>query len=230
MEKIKLDSRLESVASLVKKGSVVADVGTDHAYLLCYLIQKGICPSGIAADLRKGPLANAQQTVASCGLSDKIELILSDGLQNIKENSCDTIVMAGMGGILISEIIEKAPWVFNENITIIAQPMTHAEVLRKFLCENGFEIKREVASTDGKRLYCALEAQFTGVKTKENDSYYYLGELTKNNDETTKKYIEKMIFILNKKLEAQQKAGVSESEELARVLSEIKLKVEQVNL
>ena len=165
MEKIKLDSRLESVASLVEKGSIVADIGTDHAYLLCYLVQNGICPSGIAADLRKGPLANAQQTVTSCGLTEKIELILSDGLQNIKEGCCDTIVMAGMGGILISEIIEKAPWVYNKNVTIIAQPMTHAEILRKFLCDNGFEIKKEVASTDGKRLYCALAAEFTVKKS-----------------------------------------------------------------
>ena len=230
MEKIRLDSRLESVASLVEKGSVVADIGTDHAYLLCYLIQKGICPSGIAADLRKGPLANAQQTVVSCGLSDKVELVLSDGLQNIKENSCDTIVMAGMGGILISEIIQKAPWVFSEGVSIIAQPMTHAEVLRKFLCENGFEIKKEVTSTDGKRVYCALNAQYTGNKANKDESYYFLGELTSNNDEITRKYIDKLIFTLDKKLQAQEKAGVSESQELARILNDIKLKVEQVNL
>ena len=230
MEKIKLDSRLESVASLVKKGSIVADIGTDHAYLLCYLVQNGICPSGIAADLRKGPLANAQQTVTSCGLTEKIELILSDGLQNIKEGCCDTVVMAGMGGILISVIIEKAPWVYNKNVTIIAQPMTHAEILRKFLCDNGFEIKKEVASTDGKRLYCALAAEFTGKKSEQDESYYYLGELTKNDDEITKKYIEKLIITLDKKLQAQQNAGVSESEALRRVLDVIKLKAKQVNL
>ena len=119
---------------------------------------------------------------------------------------------------------------YNKNVTIIAQPMTHAEILRKFLCNNGFEIKKEVASTDGKRIYCALAAEFTGKKSEQDESYYYLGELTKNNDEITKKYIEKLIFTLDKKLQAQQNAGVSESEALRRVLDVIKLKAKQVNL
>ena len=117
---IKLDSRLKAVASLVREGARTADIGTDHAYLLTYLIEKGICPQGIAADLRRGPLENARQTVIEAGLSDKIELILSDGLENIKENSCDDIVLAGMGGNLIAEILSKAQWIKNENINIVA--------------------------------------------------------------------------------------------------------------
>ncbi len=228
MSKIKLDDRLSAVASLVRQGSVVADIGTDHAYLLCYIIEKGVCPCGIAADINKGPLNNARQTVIDCGLTDKVQLILSNGLKNIPENSADDIVMAGMGGILISEIIDCAPWVKNENINIIAQPMTHAEVLREYFCKNGFKINKETTSTDGKRHYVAISASYAGLIYDYEKSYYYLGELLKNNDENTKKYIEKMIFTLNKKLEAQKKAGIEGTYELENLINDIKTKFTEV--
>lgn len=224
MSKIKLDDRLSAVASLVRQGSTVADIGTDHAYLLCYLIEKNICPIGIAADINKGPLENARQTVIDCGVYDKVQLILSDGLKSIPENSADDIVMAGMGGILISEIIDCAPWVRNENISIVAQPMTHAEVLREYFCKNGFKINKEITATDGKRIYVAMSASYTGITYSCDKAYYYLGELLKNNDENTKKYIEKLIFTLNKKLQAQKNACIGGTCELEELINDIKLK------
>lgn len=228
MSKIKLDSRLSAVASFVRQGSVVADIGTDHAYLLCYLIENGICPEGIAADINKGPLNNAKQTVIDCGINDKVQLILSDGLKSIPENSADDIVMAGMGGILISEIIDCAPWVKNENINIIAQPMTHAEVLREYLCKNGFKINKEITATDGKRLYVVMSLSYSGLTYDYDKSYYYLGELLKNNDEITKKYIEKMISALQKKYIAQKKAEIEGSQELEKLINDIKKKFTEV--
>ncbi len=228
MSKIKLDARLSAVSSLVRKGSVTADIGTDHAYLLCYLIENSICPEGIAADINKGPLKNAEHTVIDCGVSDKVKLFLSDGLKSIPENSADDIVIAGMGGILISEIIKNAPWVYNEKINIIAQPMTHAEVLREFFCKNGFRINREVTATDGKRLYVAMSAVYSGEKIERQRSYYYLGELLKNNDEITKKYIDKMVFTLEKKLTALRNAGVLDEEKLEELIKDIKMKISEV--
>ncbi len=221
MGKIKLDSRLMSVASLVRKGSVVADVGTDHAYVVAYLIENGIIEKAIASDINKGPLENARQTLIDSGIIDKVELILSDGLKNVPENSADDIVIAGMGGILISEILECAPWVKNEKVRIIVQPMTHAETLRKWLCENGFEIRREVASTDGKRVYVAISAEYTGVKAEESNGYYYVGELLKNKDELSLKYIEKTLLALQKKHTAQKNAGVKDEEGLEQIIFEI---------
>ena len=230
MGKIKLDSRLNAVASLIRPGSVIADIGTDHGYLICYLLEKGVCHKGIAADLRKGPLENAEQTVLSCGLQDRVRLILSDGLMNIEENSCDEIVIAGMGGILISEIIEKAKWVYDKNIHIIAQPMTHAEYFRRFLCENGFVIEKEVTATDSKRHYCVISCYYDGVKKDYPESYYYLGELLKNKDEITLKYIEKMLFALEKKLDAQKKASIKDSDNLEKLITEIKLEISKAGI
>lgn len=221
MGKIKLDSRLLSVASLVRKGSTVADVGTDHAYVVAYLMENGVIEKAIASDINKGPLENARQTLIDCGITDKVTLILSDGLQNIPENSANDIVIAGMGGILISEILEKAPWVKNEKVQIIAQPMTHAETLRKWLCENGFEIRREVASTDGKRLYVAISAEYTGNKDEKSKAYHYVGELINNSDELSMKYIDKTLNSLNKKYCAQKNAGVSDEDGLEKIIFEI---------
>ena len=221
MSKIKLDDRLSAVASLVRNGKRVADIGTDHGYLVASLVENGICPSGIAADLRKGPLENARQTVIQQGLTDKIELILSDGLQNIPENSCDDIVIAGMGGNLIAEILEKAPWVKSENINIVAQPMTHAEVLRQWFIDNGFVINKEKTATDGKRYYCIISAGYTGKTVSHSESYIYTGEI-KPVSETDIKYLEKILTALTKKYDALMSANKEDPDNLKVIIDEMK--------
>lgn len=224
---IKLDSRLKMVASLVRKGAFTADIGTDHAYLLTYLVERGLCSGGIAADLRKGPLQNAKQTVIQAGLSDKIELVLSDGLENIKEDSCDDFVLAGMGGNLIAEILSKAPWIKNEKYNIIAQPMTHAEVLRQFFADNGFDIIKESTCVDGKHCYCAMSARYTGEKHENDISYIYVGRLFENKDKITREYINKLLFTLKKKHFALKAAGKTDEENLEQIIKEIEEKVEK---
>lgn len=221
MSKIKLDDRLSAVAGLVRNGKRVADIGTDHGYLVAYLVENGMCPSGIAADLRKGPLENARQTVIQQGLNDKIELILSDGLENIPENSCDDIVIAGMGGNLIAEILEKTPWVKNENINIVAQPMTHAEVLRQWFIDNGFTINKEKTATDGKRYYCIISAGYTGKTLSHSESYIYTGEI-KPVSETDIKYLEKILTALTKKYDALMSASKEDIDNLKVIIDEIK--------
>lgn len=225
MAKIRLDARLSSVASLVREGKVVADIGTDHGYVVAYLINEGICPKAIAADLRKGPLENARQTVAENGIEDKVELILSDGLKNIKENTCEDIVIAGMGGNLIADILSDCSWIYNGELNIVAQPMSHAEVLRKFFADNGFEIQREVTSTDGKHLYCAMSAVYTGLKRDTDISCYYLGKLLENKDDITKAYIDKMLNTLEKKYDALKNAGKEDTDNICDIISQIKMKV-----
>lgn len=225
MGKIKLDARLSAVASLVRRNSRVADIGTDHGYLTAYLIENGICPSGIAADINKGPLENARKTVVDANIADKVELILSDGLKNISENSCDDIVLAGMGGNLIADILSACPWIYDEGLRIIAQPMSHGEVLREFYVKNGFEILEEKTAADGKRLYCVIAASYTGVRAEHDPSYIYLGRLTENKDEITRKYITKILTALEKKYTALLQAGKEDEECLGEIIASIKKKI-----
>ena len=229
MGKIKLDSRLSAVADFVREGKTVADIGTDHAYLLAYLLQQGIIKKGIAADLRKGPLENARKTLIESDQLEKVNLILSDGLDELKKGDCEDIVIAGMGGILIKEILERTPWVFDENIHIIAQPMTHAEVLRRFFLENGFKILEESSATDGKRYYCIISAQYDGIKRDAEEWYTYVGELIKNSDNVSQTYIEKTLATLEKKLDALKNAGVEDIDTLAHTVATLKQKIMEVN-
>ena len=229
MGRIKLDSRLSAVAELVREGKTVADIGTDHAYLLAYLLQQGKIKNGIAADLRKGPLENAGKTLLESEQLDNVRLVLSDGLDELNKGDCEDIVIAGMGGILIKEILERTPWVFDKNIHIIAQPMTHAEVLRRFFLENGFKILKESSATDGKRYYCIISAQYDGVNRVAEEWYTYVGELIKNRDNVSQTYIEKTVAALDKKLTAMKNAGVEDVDTLAHTVATLKQKITEVN-
>ncbi len=229
MGKIRLDSRLSAVADLVREGKTVADIGTDHAYLLGFLLQQGKIKSGIAADLRKGPLENARKTLLESGELDKVRLVLSNGLDELKKGDCEDIVIAGMGGILIKEILERTPWVYDENIHIIAQPMTHAEVLRGFFLENGFKILEESSATDGKRYYCIISAQYDGIKREAEEWYTYVGELIINRDEVSQTYIKKTVATLEKKLEAMKKAEVENIQSLENTVAILKQKFTEEN-
>ena len=205
---IKLDARLKMAADEVRQGKRVVDIGTDHAYLPAYLIENSICPSAIAADIGKGPLENARKVVgASKDLSEKIELRLSDGLKEIKSHEAEDIVIAGMGGILISEILSAAPWVKNEEKRLILQPMSHAEDVRKYLCENGFEIIKEKACTDGRHNYIIIVAEFRNKENDKNEAFYYKGLIQSDKSEDAQRYHNSRMASLVKKRDALKNAG-----------------------
>ncbi len=218
---MKLDNRLMAIANLVRKDKVFADVGTDHAYLPVYLVEKGIIKKGIAADLRVGPLENARDAVVSYGYSEQIELRLSDGLDNFKENEVQEIAVAGMGGLLISEFINRTHWLKNENIHLILQPMTHVEELRKTLFDNGFIIDKEVVAKDGDKLYIILSVYYYEGRTAYTDLDLIVGKLPYNNDELSKEYLLKLHNKYNKKLDALKKAD-KECTELEKLVGEFK--------
>ncbi|MCH5192866.1 MAG: Nif3-like dinuclear metal center hexameric protein [Oscillospiraceae bacterium] len=158
-----LDKRLKLCADMVK-GSRVCDIGTDHACLPAELLKSGKCRSAIAADINEAPLEAARTTLEKEGVTDRAELILSDGLKNIPEQGITDIVIAGMGGELISRILSECPWSL-EGKNLILQPMTRPEQLIKWLCENGFEIidQRAVScrrgSADGRFFYTVINAK-----------------------------------------------------------------------
>ncbi|MBE6804283.1 MAG: SAM-dependent methyltransferase [Ruminococcaceae bacterium] len=217
---MKLDNRLMAIADLVRKDKIFADIGTDHAYLPVYLVEKGIVNHAIAADLRVGPLDNAKETVVSHNLTDKIELRLSDGLDNFKENEVEEIAVAGMGGLLISSFIERTIWLKNSDIHLILQPMTHIEELRKTLFDNDFIIDNEVVAEDGDKLYIIISAYYYGDATAYTDLDLIVGRLTLNDDELSKNYLAKIYTKYNKKLVALQKAQ-KECADLEKIVGEL---------
>ncbi len=218
---MKLDSRLMAIANLVRENKVFADIGTDHAYLPVYLVENGKIQKAIAADLRVGPLENAKDAVVSYGFTEQIELRLSDGLDNFKENEVEEIAVAGMGGLLISQFIERTQWLKNENIHTLLQPMTHVEELRKTLFDNGFIIDEEVVAEDDDKLYIILSVYYYCGPTAYTDLDLIVGKLPYNNDNLSKKYLAKIYNKYNKKLIALKNAD-KECTELERIVGELK--------
>lgn len=207
---VQLTPRLSAAASLVKGGGIVADIGTDHGYLPVYLIQQNKISGAIAADIKKGPLENAAKTVSKYGLSDKISLRLSDGLNGFNENEADEIVFAGMGGTLIAEKLKETPWIKNPKIHFVFQPQSRAEDLREFLYSNGFVIGEEIAVKEDERYYITFDAVYTGEIREFTPADCFIGKLPKTQE--AKMHIQKQLNRLQKKYTATEEIGKTDKE------------------
>ncbi len=156
MRRPELSPRLRMVGELVPAGARLADVGTDHAYLLAVLILEEKIPRAVAADLRRGPLDRARATVREYGLTERVAFRLCDGLTGIRSDEVDAVAIAGMGGETIAAILSAAPWVREGDVPLILQPMSSMPDLRGWLRENGFRIETERLAREGEMLYTAL--------------------------------------------------------------------------
>ena len=141
--KLELTPRLALLASWVPPGARLIDVGTDHGYLPAWLIQNGRIEEALASDLRPGPLSRAEDTARRCGVEGKMRLRLCPGLSAIRPEEGDTIAIAGMGGENIAMILSAAPWTADGQHTLLLQPQSRSEVLRRFLQDRGYRILRE---------------------------------------------------------------------------------------
>lgn len=198
-----LSPRLSAVAALVKKGSRIADVGTDHGYIPVYLYKQGIIRSAVACDINIKPLSSCEALVLQEGLCDAIKTRLSNGLDNVAGDEIDTVIIAGMGGELIADILSHCDYINEKHI--ILNPMTHPEIARKHLYDNGFEIVNDIIVSEGRHSYCVLDAVYTGTVQSKSELDYYLGNIK---DFSNKDYF---LHLLNY-LKNKQKSGADYSE------------------
>lgn len=192
---MKLSKRLELIASFVRDGSRVADVGTDHGYIPVYLTQSGRCPSAIAMDVRRGPLERAEAHVRERGLEDRIELRLSDGLEALMPGEADTVVIAGMGGELICRILKAGhrvweTWEENRERFILS-PQSEQASVRYFLEANGFILLREAMIRDAGKYYVIMEAARGQMKLQREMEYIYGPLLLRQRDPVLREYLKK---------------------------------------
>ncbi len=175
---VRLDARLAAAASFVREGAVVADIGTDHAYLPIYLLQKGVAAAAVAADINEGPLARAKADAALFGMGDALSFCLSDGLESIDLAGLGVtdVVICGMGGELIASILDRSPYVKNEAVRLILQPMTAGDDLRSYLDRAGFAITDEKLSLAGGKYYCCICAHYDGIKRQSSPAQLLLGK------------------------------------------------------
>lgn len=154
-----IGDRLEAIGKLVPQGCVLADIGTDHAYLPVWLLEQGKIARAIAGDIAEGPCLAAKNTVSMHGMKGKVEVRLGSGLKVLQAGEADCIAIAGMGASTMIEILEADMPLAVEAKRLVLQPMAGAASLRKWLCQNGWCIVAEDLVADGRHLYEIIVAE-----------------------------------------------------------------------
>lgn len=203
-----LEGRLKLIGDKVPECGVVADIGTDHAYIPIYLMQKGICQKAVASDVRTGPVQVANRNITKYKLNDRIETRLGSGLSTIDENEADVIIIAGMGGTLLAELLEADVKKACEAGALVLQPMNDLDVVRKWLYDHKFDIYDEEFVAEGNKIYCVLCARYDGKDRAYGNFQLHVGEkLISGRDQLLLPYCQMKVRQINrvlKQLEAME--------------------------
>lgn len=187
---MKLSDRLQRISQFVTRGNILADIGTDHGYIPIYLVENGIIPYAYACDVKEGPLERAKEHIKEHSLEDKIQTVKSNGLENLKENQADTILIAGMGGALTIDILSNGINVLNSAKELIVSPHSEINLVREYLSSIGYEIVEEDMLIDSAKYYVVMK----WIKGSEKKTYnacelLYGPLLLKNKNHTLYKYL-----------------------------------------
>lgn len=203
-EPFKLDSRLKLCASFVRENSKVADIGTDHAYLPVWLCKKSIASKALACDIGQEPLQNGIKTIEKYNASHMVHTRLCNGLSKVKENEADDIIIAGMGGETIAEIIDSWQYSKNKKKHFILQPMTKSNELIEYLYSSGFEIIKQDCCKE-RKIYTVMLAAFSGKKIPVTKEFTYLGKLSPKTNPIHREFLEMEIRNLENKAKGDLK-------------------------
>lgn len=168
--------RLKLIANLVDKNSIVADIGTDHGIVPIYLSKEEISKKIIAADISEKSLNKLCEKLELNPQIDNIDLRVGNGLSVLKPFEVDTIIISGMGGNLIEEIITDSMEIAKSANSIILGANNAVEQLRHFLHENGFKIVDEVDLYENEKYYQILKVK-TGLEIYNDDIDYEFGKI-----------------------------------------------------
>ncbi len=167
---MRLSDRLESIIEMVPRGEICADIGCDHGFVSIELVGRGISPKVVASDLREGPLASARENIKNAGLEDKIKLMISDGFDAYEPGEVTTAVIAGMGGVLIKDMLIKGKECISKMGAFIVQPQSNIPEFRNFLRLNGYEIERNEIVLDAGKYYFPMRIRYTGKDAEGEDT------------------------------------------------------------
>ena len=213
-----LDPRLAAAAAFVTPGAVVADVGTDHAYLPLYLLESGTARFAVASDINRGPLERAKRNAETAGMTDRMRFVLADGLTGLdpERDGVDHILICGMGGELIARILDGSDYVRKPGVRLILGPMSSPEELRLDLAENGFRIRAEkLAESAGKR-YAVMLAEYDGNRRTFTSCELLLGRANiGNNEPLFRDFAREWLNRVNTRIEGRRRGGLPTEEDEA---------------
>lgn len=229
---MQLSNRLSALTKYVPQGSKVIDVGTDHAYVPIYLMKNNIATSCMATDINKGPLVKAQQNMDKYRISD-IRLKQTSGLQGITEEDGNVIMISGMGGYLIVDILKAAMQIAKAADRLILQPQQDIDQVRKFLHANGFKIVTEDFAKDDDKYYTVLVVE-KGEEAYDKEYEYIYGKcLIEKKMPLFKEWLmkkqEKLEEIQSHLKERQGEQPAARMIELEKEISQIKEVIECLN-
>lgn len=192
--------RLDALLKILQNSKSVADIGCDHAYLSILLARADENKKIIGADIKEGPLNRARENVERFGLSGRIELRLGDGLSPLKSGEVDTIVIAGMGALVISGILNEGAETAKNADRLILQPMSSAHELREFLYKNGYIIENEHLVREDRRIYTIIIAKSGDTGEFTPGDCYVSRALRQSGDALYREYVLKQKSIIENAL------------------------------
>ena len=208
-----LTARLRKIMEQVPQGARLADIGTDHALIPAALLRRGRISSAIASDIRSGPLESASRTAKQFHLEDRISLRLGAGLEKVSPEEADTIIIAGMGGETIAQILTDDAWALRGEHLLLLQPMTAKAELRQYLAAHGAAIEKEVLCEEGQRMYTILCVRGGGEPVNKSLSACCISDAMLS-DPLAGKYIHKLLTREQKICLALEHAKQQKPEEL----------------
>lgn len=191
-------NRLKTIKSMVAKCNIAADIGTDHGFVAEMLLLDSTAKKVIATDLNKGPLNRAMEYLTSRNLDEKCDFRLGSGLTVLEEQEVDSIIIAGMGGDLIADILNTSKNISSTVGELILQPMTAIDKLRKYLYENNFVIEDEKIVKEYHHYYFIIKAKPGNDKIEDEIFYEISKPLLEKKDKIMDEYINKIIGTNNK--------------------------------
>ena len=212
-----MSRRMQKLASLVTEGNRLADVGTDHGYIPIALVQAGKIPSAIAMDVNRGPLARAEAHIREAGLATYIETRLSDGLRELGAEDADTVLIAGMGGMLILRILTEGIPHLSGVEELILQPQSDVYRVRDWLQKHGYRVETEELVDEDGKYYPMMRAVRGQERRMEQAELYYGKAEVQRSPEVLRSYLETKLqegqrILL--KLEANGKEDTARAQEI----------------
>ena len=201
-----ISPRLACCADMVRPGAAVADIGTDHGHLAIYLLQSSRVSQVTATDVREKPLEKAKKNAAAAGVAEDITFCLCDGLDGVRPACIDTVICAGMGGDTIVHILQQAPWLRDARYTLILQPQTSGNDLRRYLGNAGFRIAEERLVKDAGKIYFAMRVHFGGGRLLTPGEQYVSPQILASADPLLPAYLERVIGGLHRAVQGIARA------------------------
>ncbi|MDW7670322.1 MAG: class I SAM-dependent methyltransferase [Bacillota bacterium] len=226
--RITLPPRLKAIAEAVTKNTTAADIGTDHGYLPVYLIKQVGLEKVIATDVNEDPLSKARRIINRHGLRKQVELRQGDGLRVLAAGEAETIIIAGMGGALIGELLQASPEVAQRADRLILQPVQSVPELRRYLLISGYRIIAEKLIQEKFRFYEMIIARYEALPPMQPDPLLLqIGAFIRYQEPATAQaYLQRKIRLLERKrqgllkAEVKDTAFIEETTRLIRVLKE----------